>query len=66
VGSGVLARTLAVVEVNGVPVKRLIYDALFASWLPPHAASLAYAVAWVAGWFLVLAVMYRRRVFIKI
>ena len=66
VGSGVLARTLAYVKIDGVPLKELIYDHLFASWLPPYVASLAYAIAWIGGWFVVLFWMYRRRLFIKI
>jgi len=66
VGSGGLARMLAILEIGGVPLKQIVYEALFASWLPPHAASLLYAVTWVAGWFVVLAWMYRRRFFIKI
>lgn len=66
VGSGALARTLALVEIGGRPVKQVLYGALLASWLPPHLASLAYALAWVAGWFLVLAWMYRRKIFITI
>ena len=66
VGSGALARTLTLVEVGGVPLKQVIYQALFLSWLPPHAASLFYALTWVAGWFLVLAWMYRRKLFITI
>jgi len=66
VGSGGLARMLAIVEIGGVPLKQIVYEALFASWLPAHAASLLYAVTWVAGWFVVLAWMYRRRIFIKI
>jgi predicted acyltransferase len=66
VGSGILARTLAYAEIGGVSLKRLVFSNLFASWLPPHAASLGYAVAWVVGWYLVLELMYRKRLFIKI
>jgi len=66
VGSGVLARTLAYVRVGGVPLKKIIYSHLFASWLPPHVASLGYAITWVVCWFLVLALMYRKKVFIKV
>jgi predicted acyltransferase len=66
VGSGALARTLTLVEVGGVPLKQVIYGALLASWLPPQVASLAYAVTWVVGWFVVLAWMYRRKIFITI
>jgi predicted acyltransferase len=66
VGSGVLARTLAYVQIDGVSLKQLLHGHLFASWLPPHIASLGYAVTWVGGWFVVLYWMYRRRLFIKV
>jgi predicted acyltransferase len=66
VGSGVLARTLAYVCVGDASLQRLAYTSLFVSWLPPYVASLAYAITWVVGWFLVLAWMYRRGIFIKI
>jgi predicted acyltransferase len=66
VGSGILARTVAYVEIGGVPLKQVIHGHLFASWLPPYVASLAYALTWIGGWFLVLFWMYRRRLFIKV
>jgi len=66
VGSGVLARTLAYIQIDGVPLKQLLYGSLFSSWLPPYVASLAYALTWIVGWFLVLYWMYRRRLIIKV
>jgi predicted acyltransferase len=66
VGSGILARTLAYVTVCGRPLQAIIHESLFASWLPPYAASLGYAVAWVAGWLAVLAWMYRRGWVLKV
>lgn len=66
VGSGALARTLSLATIGGVPVKQVIYGALLASWLPPQLASLAYALAWVGGWFLVLAWMDRRQIHITV
>ncbi|MCP4896741.1 MAG: DUF1624 domain-containing protein [bacterium] len=66
VGSSIVARTLALLRVGEGSLKRLIFEQFFSSWLPPHAASLAYAMAFVFGWYLVLAWMYRRRVFVKI
>jgi predicted acyltransferase len=66
VGSGLLARTLGYVKIGGLSLKQHVFTGLFASWLPPHAASLAYAIAWIIGWYLVLAWMYSRRVFIKV
>jgi predicted acyltransferase len=66
VGSGVLARTLIYARIGDVPLKQVIYGNLFASWLPPHMASLAYALTWIAGWYIVLSWMYRRQIFLKI
>jgi len=66
VGSGLLARTLAYLKIGGISLKQHIFDLVFASWLPPHVASLGYAITWIIGWYLVLAWMYRWRVFIKV
>ena len=69
VGSGLLARTLAYIEVgaeDGRSLQAHLHQTFFASWLPPYAASLAYAICWVLGWFLVLAWMDRRGWRIKI
>jgi predicted acyltransferase len=52
------------------PLKSLVHQRVFASWIQPRlgadAASLAYALAYVALWGIVLWQMYRRRVFIGI
>jgi predicted acyltransferase len=61
-----MARTLANIEINGEPLKLFIYGHLFSSWLSPYSASLAYALTWIAGWFLVLSWMYKRRIIIKV
>jgi len=66
VGSGVLARTLGYIKIGGISLQRHLFDLLFASWLPPHVASLGYAITWIVGWYLVLALMYRHRVLIKV
>lgn len=60
VGSGVLARTLGSVKVGDVSLQAQIYRTVFEPALPPAMASLAYAVAWVCGWYLVLWWMDRR------
>ncbi|MBA2687818.1 MAG: DUF5009 domain-containing protein, partial [Gemmatimonadaceae bacterium] len=59
VGSGVLARiiyTLWKVPYNGkiVPVQAVMYQSLFASWLPDRVASLGFALLTVVFWFGVL------------
>ncbi len=66
VGSGVLATTLGYVEVGGVSLHAWLYERLFAGWLPPHPASLAWAITWIVGWFLVLAWMARRGIVLKV
>jgi predicted acyltransferase len=66
VGSGILARTLAYIRVGDTSLQRLVYNNVFSPWLPPYVASLGYAITWIVGWFLVLAWMYRRRIFIRI
>jgi predicted acyltransferase len=66
VGSGVLARTLNNLAIDGRSLKQLIHGFFFEPWLPPHLASLAYALTWVGGWFLILSWMYRRKILIKI
>jgi predicted acyltransferase len=66
VGSGIIARTLSYARVGGVPLKKIIYDTVFAWWLPPYPASLAYAITWILGWYFVLAWMYRRNFIVKV
>jgi len=71
VGSGVLARilyTLWKVDYNGTPtsMEAVIYKSVFEPFLEPKNASLAMAFATVAFWFLVLAVLYRRKIFLKV
>jgi predicted acyltransferase len=71
VGSGVLARciyTLFKVEYNGqtVPVQSAIYQSLFASWLSPVNASLAFALSFVLLFYVVLTFLYRRNIVFKV
>jgi len=55
---------------DGASLKGLIYRSAFASWLRPccsaEAASLGYALAYVALWGAILGELYRRRLFIGI
>jgi predicted acyltransferase len=70
-GSGMMARvigSLIVIDTAEGPrsLQRLIFERGFASWLPPQAASLGYAVSFVGVWFLVLRVFEKRGWFLKI
>jgi predicted acyltransferase len=61
---------LSRLSIAGSSIKGLVFRTGFASWLRPccgtEAASLAYALAYVALWGVVLAEMYRRQIFIGI
>ena len=69
--SGVLARTLGLIQVSGpdggtVSLQSALFQNVFAPLGPPEFASLLYALTWVAGWYLVLLWMYRKDVIIKV
>jgi predicted acyltransferase len=71
VGSAVMARLIySIIKVNYhgqiVSLQSAIYQSAFASWLSPLNASLAFALAFVALWFGVLAVLYRRNIVFKV
>ncbi len=66
VGSGVLAKTLIYLKPGGTSLHSLIHQHLFASWLPPYPASLAFALAWILGWFAVLWWMDRLGIQLKV
>src|SRR5262245_10365202 len=70
VASGLLARTLGAIKVGGpegrVSLLAWLPRMLFASWLPPCPASLAWAAANVVFWYLVLWEMDRRGVYLKV
>jgi predicted acyltransferase len=71
VGSGLMAKTMgSLVQVNdggtGRSLQEALYRGLFAGWLEPRNASLAYAVCFVLVWFAVLAILHRRGLVLKL
>jgi predicted acyltransferase len=71
VGSEMMARLIySVIEVpyqgDTVSLQTAIYRGAFASWLPPQAASLAFALVFVLFWYAVLAALLRRNLILKI
>jgi predicted acyltransferase len=71
VGSAMISRLLYTtirVTYGGetVPLQQAIHRTLFAWWLPPRAASLAFALAMVAAWWGVLALLDRRGIRLKV
>ena len=71
VGSGLTARliySLIKVESGGgtVGVQAVVYRALFASWLEPRDASLAFALCFTGFWLLVLWALYKRNIIVRV
>lgn len=70
-GSGLMARTmvsLVKIDAGGEvhSLQRVIFDRTFARWFAPINASLAYAVAFVAVWYLILRCLERRGWILKL
>ena len=68
--SGLVTRLLIRIHVPADPdpitLKQWIYETLFAYWASPVNASLAYAVTYLLLWWVLMALLYRRKIFIKI
>ncbi len=72
VGSGVMARLIySILKVNGADGKRIaletwIYQTVYASWLAPVNASLAFAISFVMLWFCILLYLAKRDIILKV
>ena len=71
VGSGLLMRVFGLIQMprlDGSPgnFKVWCYEHLFAGWLAPINASLGFALSYVALWWVLMWVLYQRRIFIKV
>ena len=68
--SGLIPRTLNLIKINldgeEVGAQKWIYETYFASNLSPLNASLAYAIVYVLLWFIILWIMYRKKIIIKV
>jgi predicted acyltransferase len=49
-----------------ISLKSLMYERLFASWAGPLNGSLFYGITFMLFWLGIMAILYRRRIFIKI
>jgi predicted acyltransferase len=70
-GSTLMAKIALLIrwpEVGGgtVSLQQWLFRHLFASWLPDYMSSLAWALLFTAFWWGVTAVLYRRRIFLRI
>ena len=71
VGSGMMARTIYTlwkVEYGGkmVAVQSVVYQTVFASWLEPENASLAFTLSFVLLWYGILWILWRRKIILKV
>ena len=55
-------------KLDGTPgtLRDWIYEHVFATWLSPINASLAFALCYVGLWWLLMLLLYRRSIFIKV
>ena len=70
VGSGLMAKLMGLIHVSmggeSVSLQQVVYRGVFASWLSPRNASLAFAIAFVVLWYGILRVLERRGVVLKV
>ncbi|GGI51039.1 DUF5009 domain-containing protein [Mucilaginibacter galii] len=70
VASGLLARTLNKVQISfqgeDMSLGSALYKVFFQNFLSPINASLAWAIAFVLAWMIILWIMYKRRIIVKI
>lgn len=71
VGSTLMAKILYLIRwpAEGgetISLQAWLYERLFDSWLPDYVASLGWALAFVAVWWGLTAILYRRRIFLRI
>lgn len=70
-GSGMMARMLGSmininVEGKPTPLQSVVYNNVYASWLSPINASLAYAITFVAFWYVILLIAEKRGFVLKV
>jgi len=69
--SGLMAKALLVIpapKLDGTTadLKTFLYERVFATWLSQINASLAFALSYLALWWILMFVLYRRKIFIKV
>lgn len=65
--SGIFARTLNLIRIDEVPLQSIIYQNLFVPLSTvPEVSSLIYAITWVFGWYVILHIMYKKKIIIKV
>ncbi|HVE72561.1 MAG TPA: heparan-alpha-glucosaminide N-acetyltransferase domain-containing protein [Thermoanaerobaculia bacterium] len=65
-GSGVMARLLGIIKIDGVSLQALSYRTLFKPYFPPELASLLWALLFVAVWYGLLWLLDRKRLYLRV
>jgi predicted acyltransferase len=65
-GSGVMARLLGILKIDGVSLQALSYRTLFKPYFPPELASLLWALLFVAVWYGLLSLLHWRRIYLRV
>jgi predicted acyltransferase len=55
-----------IIKVRGVSLQALSYRTLYKPYFEPHLASFLWALTFVAIWYALLLVLYRKRIFVKL
>ena len=66
VGSGVMARLLGIIKVDGVSLQALSYRTVFKPYFEPQLASLLWALTFVLIWYAILRLLHRRGIVLKV
>jgi predicted acyltransferase len=66
VGSGMMARLLGILKIDGVSLQQLSYRTLYKPFFPPQLASFLWALTFVGIWWAILALLYRRNIVLKV
>jgi predicted acyltransferase len=65
-GSGIMARLLGLIKIDGVSLHALGYRTFFKPYFAPQLASFLWALAFVAVWFGILWILHRRGIVLKV
>ncbi|MCM4169057.1 hypothetical protein KCTC52924_00178 [Arenibacter antarcticus] len=64
--SGLVAKLLALIHINAVPLQSWLYKNLYLSWLNDLNASLAFAISFIAVMWILGYVLDKKRIYIKV
>lgn len=64
--SGLVARIMLLIKIDSISLKSWLYQHVFAVWAGPLNGSLVFAMTNILFWLAMMALLYRKRIFIKI